>query len=286
MPNHEYSFRLTGLDAPNGEISMRDLVEIGGALHLTTTRIARQIAGQDGRGRSTAAVDRVSELRLSGVGQGSTVLEMHLGDAGTLHLQNGDEELVATRFEEIVDSIASNQAPTWANRLIIDAVGKVADRIAASGATSLDASRGIGSSAAKWRVIEMAKVDFSVWRAEYSELAMEHATVTGRLDKVDLRARRFRVRDDVGNDIALEDVVDIDAAAHLIGQRVVASGVAEQERGRTVRIVEPVLHREELPAAWFESPGQGVPLGGTILEPGIDGVSAAEVDEFLAELRV
>jgi hypothetical protein len=110
-------------------------------------------------------------------------------------------------------------------------------------------------------------------------------TVTGRLDKVDLRARRFRVRDDVGHDINLEDVVDVDAAAHLIGRRVAATGVAEHDDSRLVRIVEPTLTLEELPSSWSAEVPLEVPAVGSMPRGGIPGVGAKEVEEFLAEIR-
>jgi len=115
--------------------------------------------------------------------------------------------------------------------------------------------------------------------------ATEHTAIAGWLDKVDLRARRFRVRDDVGNDVTLEDVVDVGAAAQLIGQRVVARGWAERERGKVVRIVEPLLEAEQLPAGWASPPTVGVLHGSSLPGGGIPGVTASDVDEFLAEIR-
>jgi len=54
-------------------------------------------------------------------------------------------------------------------------------------------------------VIELETVDLDVWKIE-EEVETQRVHMTGRLDKVDLRARKFRVRDDVGNDVTLEDV--------------------------------------------------------------------------------
>ncbi len=83
MTTKTYSLRLEGLDVPDGEISFRDISELGAALQQAATRIARQIAGAEGRGRSSAYIDRLSELRLTGLGIGSTVLEMIVGDEAT-----------------------------------------------------------------------------------------------------------------------------------------------------------------------------------------------------------
>ncbi len=282
MTRRTYSLRFEGLPAPSGEISMRDLVDIGGALQLTVTRIARQIGGQVGPGRSTAGIDRISELRLAGIDPGSTVLSVRLGDDESLPFEDGDEALVARRFEESFLAIARNQPPQWANGGVLAALGKTASHLSACGATHVSLSP--GSEFEKPVFVEMGQIDVSVWKAE-EERQTERLTITGRLDKVDLRVRRFRVRDDVGYDVTLEDVVDVDTAAQLIGQRVVASGMAERENVRIVRLLEPVLTPENLPTDWFAPAPDSVPVGGTIPDTGIEGVTDEEVDEFLAEIR-
>ena len=177
-------------------------------------------------------------------------------------------------------SIAMNARPDWANPGVCTAIGRVATHLVASGASRVVVS-------GRFLVPPMIRVDvvdLDVWKVE-DERTTERITMTGRLDKVDLRVRRFRVRDDVGNDVTLDDVVDVDAAAQLIGQRVVARGVAEREQGRVVRIIEPVLLREEFPAEWSAPLTSGVPTGGIITSEGIPGITDADVDEFLAELR-
>jgi len=141
VAERSYEFRLEGLSSPSGEIALRDLAGIGQALQLTATRIARQLAGQVGAGRSRSAFDRISELRLAGIGAGSTVLEVRLGEADALELPGGDEEAVANRFEELFSAIAANHRPEWAEAPVIEAVGRFAATVAACGATALTASR-------------------------------------------------------------------------------------------------------------------------------------------------
>lgn len=285
MTSREYSFQLIGLDSPDGQISMRDLVHIGDALQLTATRIARQVGGLTGRKRAPASIDRISELRLSGIGRGSTVLEIELGDALSLPLDGGDEDQIATWFEEAVASIPTNMPPTWASPGVAAAIGKVVRHVAESGANMLVARRGTGTMGAPLQTIDVTLVDPTAWTVG-EQVEIEHVTFSGRLDKVDLRARRFRVRDDVGNDVTLDDVVDVDAAAQLIGQRVVATGMAEHDpTGRVVRIVEPVLGRESLPQGWSTPMREESVVGGYAFRPGIDGVSEDDVNEFLAEIR-
>jgi hypothetical protein len=55
--------------------------------------------------------------------------------------------------------------------------------------------------------------------------------------------------------------------------------------GRVVRIVEPVLARENLPTNWFAAIPDEPPTGSQLLRAGIEGVTEDEVSEFLAEIR-
>lgn len=285
MTTKTYSLRLEGLDVPDGEISFRDLSGIGEALQLMATRIARQISGYEGRGGTRATLERMSEIRLTGVAKGSTALLMRLGDPDALpYTEGGEEELLNERFEDGLEAIAANSPPEWASPLVKESIGRVAARVQASGARQATTSWGFSDTLEPKVVIELETVDLAVWKIE-EEIETQRVHMTGRLDKVDLRARKFRVRDDVGNDVTLEDVADIDAAATLIGQRVIATGVAERENGRVVRIIEPALVAEDLPANWFEVPPSFVPLGLAIPKGGIAGISTTDVEEFLEEMR-
>jgi hypothetical protein len=285
MTTKTYSLRLEGLDVPDGEISFRDLSGIGEALQLMATRIARQISGYEGRGGTRATLERMSEIRLTGVAKGSTALLMRLGDPDALpYIEGGEEELLNERFEDGLEAIAANTPPEWASPLVKESIGRVAARVQASGARRATTSWGFADKLEPNVVIELVAVDLAVWKVE-EEIETHRVQMTGRLDKVDLRARKFRVRDDVGNDVTLEDVADIDAAATLIGQRVVATGVAERENGRVVRIVEPSIAAEDLPANWFEVPASVVPIGLPIPKGGISGISTTDVEEFLEEMR-
>jgi hypothetical protein len=282
MTTKTYSLRLEGLDVPDGEISFRDLSGIGEALQLMATRIARQISGYEGRGGTRATLERMSEIRLTGVAKGSTALLMRLGDPDALpYIEGGEEELLNERFEDGLEAIAANTPPEWASPLVKESIGRVAARVQASGARRATTSWGFADKLEPNVVIELVAVDLAVWKVE-EEIETHRVQMTGRLDKVDLRARKFRVRDDVGNDVTLEDVADIDAAATLIGQRVVATGVAERENGRVVRIVEPSIAAEDLPANWFEVPAS---VGLPIPKGGISGISTTDVEEFLEEMR-
>jgi len=284
MTSRNYKLRLEGISSPAGEISLRDLSDIGEALQQTATRIARQVAGSEGRGRPPSFVDRLSELRLAGLSEGSTILSLRLGEDETLPLDGDEESLIAQRFEEAFSAIARNEPPPWASPLVKKSIGRFVDRVASVGATRVTASWGGENETGGQEVIAVSKLDITVWDVTIDQQT-EELTMTGRLDKVDLRARRFRVRDDIGNDVTLDDVVDVDAAARLIGQRVIAHGIAERNQERVVRIVEPTLILERLPQEWSASLPIDLPAGGEVPTGGIRGVSAADVEEFLAEIR-
>jgi len=283
VTSRNYELRLEGISSPSGEISLRDLTDIGGALQLTATRIARQVAGAEGPGRSPSHVDRISELRLTGIAEGSTRLKLRLGENSTLPMPDSDEDIVARRLEETFLAIATNDPPGWASPPVLQSIGRFVSYLATAGATRMTASWGNGDVVGS-QVIAVTELDVSVWNVDNTRQT-EMVSVTGRLDKVDLRARRFRVRDDVGHDINLEDVVDVDAAALLIGQRVVATGAAEHDAARLVRIVEPTLSPEEVPTSWSAEVPLEVPAFGSMPSGGIPGIGATEVEEFLAEIR-
>jgi hypothetical protein len=211
---------------------------------------------------------------------------MRLGDPDALPFPGGgDEGLLLDRFEESLGAIGANRPPTWASPLVKKSIGAVATSVLSSKATRATTSWGHGDVMVQEVTIDLATVDLEVWKVD-EDIETQSVRFTGRLDKVDLRARRFRVRDDVGNDVTLEDVVDLEAAARLIGQRVVASGVAEREHGRIARIVEPTLLAEDLPAAWLAVPTDEIPTGSPIPRGGIPGISASDADEFLAEIHL
>lgn len=284
MASYEYRLTFEGLPTPQGEIALRDLVGIGEALQLTATRIARQVGGLTGPGRSTAAIDQMSELRLLGIGSGSTVLDFHLGIEESLPLPGGDEEVVASRFDDVFSAVADNRTPAWADPLVTQAIGRLAARLCASGASKVTADRSADDAPSPRSTIEVASVDLEAWMLP-DDRETRQVAVTGVLDKVDLRASRFRVRDDVGHDITLDDIQDVEAAARLIGRRVVASGMAEHDGGRVVRVVEPTLTQEQDRSVWFAVPAAEPPTGGVLVSGGISGVTDDEIDEFLAEIR-
>jgi hypothetical protein len=283
MTIRNYSVHLRGLSAPEGQISLRDIAELAGSLQLVATRIARQVLGTERPGRSPDVADRISEIRLTGLRGGSTTIDLVAGDPEMLPLIGDETDQFTRRFEDTLRGIATNRPPEWASPLVRKAVSKVVGHLRETGADTTSVEW-IEDDTLVEQVMVIADLDDTVWEVA-GERATESIVVSGRLDRVDLRSRRFRVRDDLGNDIMLDDVVDTVRAGHLIGERVVAAGVAEREAGRLVRVVEPTLQPELLPSEWSASVPDSPPLGGMAPRSGIPGVTSDEVEEFLKEIR-
>lgn len=111
-------------------------------------------------------------------------------------------------------------------------------------------------------------------------------SVSGKLELVDLRRSRFRVRDRAGNDIVLEHVVNAEDVAHLAGELVTATGTASTTtQGRVSRLTDAAVHATSLPD--WPAPSLADALAGASQPPegGIEGVGEDELNDFLALIR-
>lgn len=281
MATRTYELTLTGLPVPAGEIDVRDLVAILEPLRLAALRVARQVGGSAPTGRTASSLDDAGGLRFMATKAGSTVLEFALGDASSLPGMQ-DEALIADRFEELVGAVASNDPPEWATPPIAAACRKAAAAIHSCGATSFRLTR-VGNATRPVAEAETVDLDSGIWAVKPEDAGI--MTVSGRLDMVDLREGHFRVRDDIGNDIHLVDVADADLASTLVGQRVVASGSAERDHRRRLRLVAPTISADTLSVPWTQVP-TALPAASIALAdiPGVD-VTADEVGEFIKVIR-
>jgi hypothetical protein len=284
MSEQSYLLKLDGMAVPKGEIAFNDIANLAAALQLTATRIGRQVGRVEGPGRTPHGIDSASSLRLRTLHEGSTQIDFVIGDTGSLPNMS-DETLIRERFEEIVASVAYNDPPEWISPLIANAAEKIAASILGSGAKYFSfSSSGLNGHRIIDAPVAVASLDCTVWHVD-PEIVTETLTVSGELEAVDLRSNRFRVRDDVGNDIRLEDVADLEAAARLIGHRVVATGLSERDDKNRVRLVEPVLVAESLPANWLAMPSKVDGPGVHIPDAPVAGVTDAEIEDFLDGLR-
>ncbi len=281
MSTRTYQLTLEGLPVPSGEIDVRDLVAILEPIRLTALRVARQVGGSARTGRTASSLDVAGGLRFKATRPGSTVLEFTLGDAETLQGMP-DEGLIADRFEELVGAIATNDPPDWINPPIASACRRASAALHACGASSFALSR-VGDEGRSIASAETLQLDATRWLT--APEAAGTMTVSGRLDMVDLRLGHFRVRDDVGNDIHLVDVPDVDSASTLVGRRVVATGTAERDHRRRLRLVEPTIGADTASLPWTHPPQIAPTVGAAAADlPQID-VTEEEIEEFLKELR-
>ena len=275
----EFELRLRGTDVADGDLTFAALNRITGALQQLATRIGRSLVGQDGPGRSPAVVEAATTLRLRGPLQpGSTVLPIGVGQEDVLG--EGLEHQTVDRLFALMTGLATDTPPSDTSAQIGQAVVQVADALTFS-ASSCDFR------SPKRSMVRLAPAAVSrlVWPTEEPEGTRRPDTVvTGRLDLVDLRRARFRVRDAVGNDIHLHDVAHAADAAQLVGRLVTATGdAAFGTRGQMLALYSPHIRATEPPQwslpRWDPSTAARLPAGG------VPGVSDDEVAEFLELIR-
>ena len=226
---------LTGTDTAPGEIDLVDLAAIASALQELSTRVGRELVDRSGPGRTTDAIAQMTRLRLAGLSAGSTSLRIGYGaSAGVLPFDDSIDVQVADLFWEVLEGIGGNQRPGWVGQLVADSavlLNKAFERAAAR----VTIERADGA------VVNWLPRDFrrSVWHTLDGGAAVT-VTVTGRLTSVDLASGQFRMVDDFGHTITLDQVIDRDRAAQLIGQRTIATGTGIRDRKGDVKRMESV----------------------------------------------
>ncbi|MHB1800899.1 MAG: hypothetical protein ACYCU5_04405 [Actinomycetes bacterium] len=285
MDAHDLTLRLTGTGVPSGEIGLDTLSRIAASLQELATRVGRSVVGQHGPGRTIDAAAKVVGLRLTGLRAGSTVLAVSFGEEGVLPLDLGVETEIAGQFWDIVTSVQRGMRPDWVTQPIADSTLRLVDALTTT-AERVDIARGDGVQAS-W---QRARVSREPWQAQLTAAAETVVTVAGRLEKVDLKDRRFRIRDDVGTTIALDHVADAERVGPLVGQRTEARGVPSYgPDGRLRELTAVVITPASVPAAWV--PGERVDLEAVLAgapgpDPnGIEGLTDGEVDAFLTALN-
>lgn len=289
VDHHNFEIRLDlkpGV-AP-GEIRFSDLHRLCDALQELNTRISRLVISQAGPGRTADPAARVAELRLVAVRSGSTRLGVGFGDLNTLPAPEFSlvEDECYSKFREIMQSIPEQICPSWITPLIAESAIQVVEAFdrAAFGVT-IQAVQG-------WRTeIVPSITSRQPWQAVANAAKSDQPiAVTGLLYSVNLETRRFAIRDDVGNTIGLEEVQNVDAANDLIGKRAVASGLAARGSDGGLRAVRrAIIEARATPRSWIDRENRGS-LAAELRKPGpdprgVEGVTAEDVDEFLAILH-
>jgi len=243
---HELELRLIGAAAPDGEVRLNDLAELAAGLQELSLRVGRELHRRAGPGRTHQTVEALTEMRLSGLSKGSTRLHLARGGEDELDLDLVQAREIDTKFWEVVEGVRTNERPEWVTDLIAESAGKLVMALKSS-APQVELVRGDNPPMR----LETQTLRKEVWLATPDDRAAEEVVVTGILEAVDLRSGRFRIRDDVGTRIALDDVVDRDSVAPLINHRVRAVGVGVLgPEGQLKAVTEPSIEQESLPDSW------------------------------------
>jgi hypothetical protein len=242
---NDLELRLSGLPTPDGEIALADLVAITAPLQELAVRVGRFAADEERPGRSHAAVENVTRLRLTGVAQGSTRLTIAYGQPDVLPIDDGLEQRTADLFWEVVSALGSSRKPDWTTPLIDESAVKLLDGL--SRAEEVALTRG----ASQRLAFRPATVDRAPWTRSLDRVVDTEITMVGLLEMVDLASGRFRLRDDVGNRIPLQRVVDPHAAAKMVDHKVTATGHAIRgARGEFRGLDSAALEPFVLPQEW------------------------------------
>lgn len=270
----DLELRLIGSDAPAGEIRARDLALLADALQELRLRVGREIIDTAGPGRTKRYMEELTQLRLRGIGAGSTVLMFTHGPTDKFGGILDEEKLLERRFREIVEAIGRDDRPDWATDLIAESAARLVDGLK-SAAPEVVVRAGAGAEV----TIQTDQIHRETWvsgRIQTDKIV----TAKGRLERVDLRSHEFRVRDDVGNAVDLRHVKRDMAAGKLVGQWVAATGRATlSSAGRLVALEDATVEEVDDPAAPYTDRAV-VPLE-TILAsaPGPDPLGAIDLDE-------
>jgi hypothetical protein len=284
MSANDLTLRLSGTHFPDGEIDLDDLGRIAEGLQELATRVGRHVVGQSGPGRTRNAAARAVGLRLTGLSPGSTVLRLAFGEEGVLVTGEAEAEIVE-RFWEVLVGVEENAPPAWVPPPVADSAVKALDALTQA-AARVDVEGAHGRRVAWVR----GDVVRDPWLQPRLRLSEDVVTVSGRLEKVDLADRKFRIRDDVGNRIHLDDVVDAEAAAALVGRRTAATGLARYDtRGMLQGLARAALVAHDIPSSWTSrrtSDYEELVRSAPGPDPrGIPDLSDEEIDAFLDALR-
>lgn len=278
----EMELQLHGTGLADGEITFSALSQLTEAFQQLTMRIGRHLTGQHGTGRSTAVVERATELRLRGTTAGSTVLQVAVGEQNVLDA--GLEHRTVDALFEIFRGIAADEAPPWVTALVGEATVAVIEALDSASTGCELSSRSERIAPVRFSARTASRVVWTI--ADSPRERRSGVSVSGRLDLVDLRRPRFRIRDFVGNDVHLDQVSDADTVARRVGTLVTATGEAILgSRGQVTTLVGAVIEPTQSPGWTTPSLEDAFHGAEAPADGGIDGVDADEVTTFLALIR-
>lgn len=279
----EFEFRLIDGSALSGRLEADDLIALVQSLKEVATKLGRDETEAELVGRPTKPTQRLAKLNI-GLAPGSTrvLLQRTAGGNHALDFELDEERSFDERFEEIVDSIASDRRPEWVSGPLAVATEKLRAALAHA-APQVEFT--VDGRVHRRFVTE--KTHKQTWSVDDSS-DEETVRFVGRLRAVNLDSHRLQVTDDVGNRVALVDVEEDAQAGRLLGGYVVVVGSPERDgKGRLSCIHRPVIAAAPAP------PGSNgvrnvVPLDEILSRvegPAIGGISDLTEDEAAAFLE-
>lgn len=230
----QFEFRLIDGHAPEGELEADHLIAIVQSLKDLAMRVGRTETDAESVGRPPERTRRVANLTI-GLAPGSTRLLVRRADDGdALDFDLSEEASFDESFQSLVESIATDERPTWVDDGLASAAGDLRtalERAAPQVEFTVDGQ--------VKRTFRTSDTHRETWTSVDPDAAVQPVTFTGRLRAVNLDTHRLQVTDDVGNKIALPNVPDDEAAGSLLGRYVTVTGIPERNaRGQLVQIVE------------------------------------------------
>jgi len=233
----KFEFRLVGADAPAGELEADHLIAIVQSLKDVATRLGRAETNAETVGRPSKRTQRVAKLTI-GLAPGSTrVLVRRADDEDALDFDLHDELSFDEKFQAIVESIALDERPAWVTDTLALAAGGLRAALEMAAPT---VEFTVGGQVR--RTFQTAETRKETWKPAEAVAMPETVTFVGRLRSVNLDTHRLQVTDDLGNKVALPNVVDDSMAGQLLDAYVSVAGAPERDgAGRLTQIHEAVI---------------------------------------------
>lgn len=284
----QFEFRLIDGNAPEGELEADQLIAIVQGLKEVATKLGRAETDAEVVGRPSKRTQRVARLSI-GLAPGSTKVLVRRAeiDEDVLPIELDEERAFDEKFQAIVESIAVDERPGWVTDTLAIAAGKLRSALE-------DAAPTVEFRAGEQvrRTFKTTDTHKETWHAIDLQPEAETVAFVGRLRAVNLDTHRLQVTDDVGNRVALPNVVNDAAVGRLLGDYVTVVGTPERDsKGRLSQIHEAIVEAAPLLPAGV---GLGVPEPVSLEDVlasapgpnfgGIHGLTDDEADAFLDAL--
>jgi hypothetical protein len=220
----QHEFRLIGATAPEGELEADQLIAIVQGLKDVATKLGRAGTDAEPVARPPERTNRVAKLTI-GLAPGSTkVLVRRAGGGDALDFDLDEETSFDASFQAIVESIATDERPSW----VSDSLAVAADELRSALAKAAPAVE-FKAGGRLLRVFQTAETHRETWKPVGQPTSPESVSFVGRLRAVNLDTHRLQVTDDVGTKVALPNVANDVQVGHLVGGYVEVAGIPDRD---------------------------------------------------------